>query len=537
MTKTEDSEKTEEPHENKDKKEKKHLKEEQYVPFSVILGRDLIFMDWTVQFGSQMLGLLVGGILGFIFGIKVFALFTGSATATAYLIFQIGIILSAIALCVYYISKLGIKINSPKKIANNKLNIIKIAFFGLSFIFGISYLYNAQIAPAVHKAAGIVQPPGGSNGGDGGTSNGGSIDFNTTNEYVMLLLTIVLATAIFALLYAGIMYSINTKVNTLPGVAIGASSILLTFFLLSQYSFSEYLFKAFQTKSYSLILIFLSDLLYYSIVSLVTILTYHLSRRIEISIIILFFGFIFGYGAPSNVVMQIIALKWGFPNFSDGIVTTADILTKSLESLEYAGLAGMIIFPLIFYKDAYSFFVQLWRTIKEEGVSLMIFSFVVLVIEIIVVFISQYLGILLFLIVFIVLVGIVNSFISSRYGKQSYTALLAKMSQATIQMSEAIIPTQEKQINFLEKRIKKRDIVYLIVGTALPVFIYFLTMYITTAITAQTPIGSAIFLFTVVPASIGLIFFAISFYFLKNPIIKSIYNYPLQAISLVGAFI
>ncbi|MHA1408418.1 MAG: hypothetical protein ACTSSG_13700 [Candidatus Heimdallarchaeaceae archaeon] len=416
MSNTKDSEKTEEPHENKEKQ----LKEEQYVPFSVILGRDLIFMDWMVQFGSQMLGLLVGGILGFIFGIKVFAIFTGSLTANAYLIFQIGIILSAIALCVYSISKLGIKINSPKKIANNKLNIIKIAFFGLSFIFGISYLYNAQIAPAVHKAAGIVQPPGGSDGGDGGTSNGGSIDFNTTNEYVMLLLTIVLATAIFALLYAGIIYSINTKINTLPGVAIGSSSILLTFFLLSQYSFSEYLFKAFQTKSYSLILVFLSDLLYYSIVSLVTILTYHLSRRVEISIIILFFGFIFGYGAPSNVVLQIIALKWGFPNFSDGIVTTADILTKTLESLEYAGLAGMIMFPLIFYRDTYSFFVQLWRTIKKEGTSLLIFSFVVLIIEIIVVIVSQYLGLFLSIVVFIVLVWLVNSVISSRYGKQSY---------------------------------------------------------------------------------------------------------------------
>ena len=82
MSNTKDSEKTEEPHENKEKQ----LKEEQYVPFSVILGRDLIFMDWTVQFGSQMLGLLVGGILGFIFGIKVFAIFTGSLTANAYLI-------------------------------------------------------------------------------------------------------------------------------------------------------------------------------------------------------------------------------------------------------------------------------------------------------------------------------------------------------------------------------------------------------------------------------------------------------------------
>ncbi|MHA1408417.1 MAG: hypothetical protein ACTSSG_13695, partial [Candidatus Heimdallarchaeaceae archaeon] len=115
--------------------------------------------------------------------------------------------------------------------------------------------------------------------------------------------------------------------------------------------------------------------------------------------------------------------------------------------------------------------------------------------------------------------------------------LLAKMSQATIQMSEAIIPTQERQINFLEKRIKKRNIVYLIVGTTIPVFIYFLTMYITTAITAQTTIGATIFLFTAVPASIGLIFFAISFYFLKNPIIKGIYNYPIKAVSLVGAFI
>ena len=49
--------------------------EDVFTPFSVLLARDLIFMDWTIQFGGQLLGLLVGVILGFLFGAQMGAMF------------------------------------------------------------------------------------------------------------------------------------------------------------------------------------------------------------------------------------------------------------------------------------------------------------------------------------------------------------------------------------------------------------------------------------------------------------------------------
>ncbi|MCK4896319.1 MAG: hypothetical protein KAS47_05885, partial [Candidatus Heimdallarchaeota archaeon] len=105
----------------------KEATEEEFTPFSVLLARDLIFMDWTIQFGGQLLGLLLGVILGFLFGAQMGVLFgfgdSDTIEFSAYLAIQIGTILAVLALSVFYIQKMGIKINSPKKIARKKLNI------------------------------------------------------------------------------------------------------------------------------------------------------------------------------------------------------------------------------------------------------------------------------------------------------------------------------------------------------------------------------------------------------------------------------
>ena len=520
------------------KEEKKEEEGEQYTPFSIILGRDLIFMDWTVQFGSQLLGLVLGGLLGFIVGVNVFtALFTasGSVSGKVYLVFQIGIILSVVGLCVYYIYKLGIRINTPKKIASNKLNILKISLFIISSIFGLAFLYNTYLAPAVHRTAGVTSP--GVGNGSNGQNGGATVEPGTTNEYIMLLGSVMLSAAIFALLYAGIVYSINMKVRTREGVAIGSASILLTFYMLSQYSISEYLLKAFQTQQYSVILVFLTDLFYYLFVSFIVILSYHLSRRIELAMIALFFGFSFGYAAPSNLFLQIISLKWGVPVISDGIDNIQDRLAQTLQGLEIAGLVGMLVFPLIFYRDTIKFAKKFWQTIKKQGLALLLFTVVVFIIELLIVYISQFLGIFLFLIVFIILVGVVNMLITSKYGKQSYTALLTAMSLATIQMSESIIPPLKNQTKLLEAKTERRDRTILILGVTVPLAIYFLIMYLTTAITAQLPIGTTIYLFTAIPISIGLISFSLSFYFVKNPLIKGYFNYALKAVGVVGFII
>ncbi|MBY9000623.1 MAG: hypothetical protein KGD64_06900, partial [Candidatus Heimdallarchaeota archaeon] len=433
-----------------------------------------------------------------------------------------------------YIQKMGIKINSPKKIARNVPNILKTAFFGLSFIFALALLYNSVLVPAVHKVAGITVEPGTGEPGTG-TPGGIYVDFRTTNQYIFLLISIMLTVAIFALLFAGIMYSINIKVNTKIGVAIGSSVILLTFYLLSQGSIQSYILEAFSTKSYTLLLVFLTDLFYYLLVSFITILVYHLSRRIELSILLLFIGFTFGYGAPSNVILQIIALKWGFPNFSDGITTTADILASTVEGIEYAGVFGVVLYPAIFYRDTVKFFKQFWITLKKQGLALVVFTLVVFVIELIIQALFNFIGsIFISLIIFIVLVVLVNMVISSRYGKQSYTGLMKQMTKQTLQMSEPIIPDLKKQAKFLERKTRKREGVNITLGTTIPVGIYFLIMYITTAITNVTPVGTAIFLFTAVPISIAVMSFATVFYFSKDPLIKGYFSYPIKLLLLLG---
>ncbi|MHA1551327.1 MAG: hypothetical protein ACTSQC_05240 [Candidatus Heimdallarchaeaceae archaeon] len=344
-----------------------------------------------------------------------------------------------------------------------------------------------------------------------------------------------LTVAVFALLYAGIMYSINVKVNTKVGVAIFSSTILLTFYLLSQGSIQSYILEAFSTKSYSLLLVFLTDLFYYLLVSFITILVYHLSRRIELSALLLFIGYTFGYGAPSNVILQIIALKWGFPNFSDGITTTADILARTVEGIEYAGVFGVVIYPFIFYRDTAKFFKEFWATLKKQGLTLLVFTLVVFVIELIIQALFNLIGsIFISLIIFIVLVFLVNMFISARYGKQSYTSLMKQMTKQTLQMSEPIIPDIKKQVKFLERKTRRREGVNIILGTTIPVAIYFLIMYITTAITNVTPVGTAIFLFTAVPISIAVMSFTTVFYFLRDPLIKGYFSYPIKVLLLLG---
>ena len=526
--------------ENENSTEDVKEEKEEFTSFSVILSRDLIFMDWTVQFGGQLLGLLLGVIIGFIFGAQMGALFGGgdSIDVSVYLVLQIGTILAVSALCIYYIQKMGIKINSPKQIARKKLNILKIVFLSLSFIFALAYLYNSHLAPAVHKVAGItIEPgePGSGDGGDPGSSGGVYVDFKTTNQYIMLLMFVALAVAIFALLYAGIMYSINKKVNTRTGVAIGSATILLTFFLLSQYSIQSYVLEAFSTNSYSLLLVFLTDLFYYLLVSFITVLSYHLSRRIELSIVVLFIGYLFGYGAPSNIVLQMIALKWGFPNFNDNITTTADVLARTLESIEYAGLAGIVIYPFLFYRDTANFAKQFWTTMKKQGLPLFLFTIAVLIIEIIIQVLFNFMGIFISLIIFIVLVALVNMLISSRYGKQSYTALMQQMTKQTLQMDKPIVPDLERQVKFLNRKTKRRESTFLILVTTIPVAIYFLIMYITTAITNLTSIGTIVFLVTAVPISIALMSFATTFYYSKDPFLKGYFSYPIKALLLIGA--
>ena len=513
----------------------KEKKEEIFESFSVILARDLIFMDWTVQFGGQLLGILLAILLGFIMGAKVFNdLFGQSDTINplSYILIYVGTMIAVVGLCVYYFIKLGIKINSPKKIAGNKLNITKIAFFGLTFVLGLSYLYNSYLQPAANKIAGIVSRT--EPGPDNPASPVVEVNWQATNEYVFLLGAIILATAVFALLYAGIMYSINKKVNTMDGVAIGTATILLMFYLLSQFSMPQYLVTAFREKSYSLLIPFLTDMFYYLIVALVTILVYHLSRRIELTILVLFLGFGFGY-ETSNIFEFLIILKWGFPK--DSYISST--LINIMKDLQIAGLFGMSIYPIVFYKDSFNFVKKTWRTLKKQGVALVLFFLAIMVIEIILQFIFQYLGILFSLIIFIVLVGLVNSLITKRYGAQSYTGLLKNMTQATLQMTDPVIPSLKKQTTFLEKKLRRKRITTLTLSTAIPVAVYFVIMYLATAITSQTSTSVAIFLYTAVPISIGVIAFAIAFFFVKNPIPRGRfkYQYPLKIIGLIGGII
>ena len=511
------------------------LPEDQFESFSVILGRDLIFMDWTIQFGGQLLGILLGALVGFLIGANLFKDLFGASESinpNSYISLYVGTLIAVTGLSVYYLMKLGIRINVPKKIANNKVNIAKVAFFGLSFVFGLSYLYNTFLEPAVNQVAGINNPDDPVNGGDPG-NGGGGFDWQSNGQYAILIFSIIAASAVFALLYAGIMYSMNKKVGTLDGVAIITASILLMFYLLSQFSMPQYLIEAFQSKSYTLLLPLLNDILYYSLIAFVTIMVYHLSRRIELSFIILFLGFAFGYDTR-NIVVYLIDILLAPRN-----PYVATSLVKTLQGLQYAGLAGMFVYPLVFYRDTAAFFKKAYITIRNQGLILVVFFFVILVIEVILQFVFTYLGILFSLIIFIVLVVLVNSLITKKYGKQSFTGLLTTMTKATLQMSESVIPTLKKQTNFLEEKSVRRRWTSIILGTTIPLALYFGIMYISTAVTAQTAISTTLFLYLAVPISIGFIAFSLSYFWVKNPIIRRNFSftYPLRITGLLGSII
>lgn len=515
---------------SKDKKHNgKQKEEETFAPLNVILARDLIFMDWTINFGSQILGIIVGALIGFMFGTNLFDLFkqTAEVPASAYLVYYFGIALSVVGLTFYYIQKMGVRLNSPKKISSNWLNIIKISFFGLAFVFGASYLYKDYIVPAAYKISGIDIPL---NGGDPSDNGSTGIDIQTTNQYILLLFAVILTTAVTALLYAGLMYSMNRKIDTLIGIAIITPAILLTFTMLF-YSIQENLLEG-------RFLIFLTDFAYFLVISIVTILVYHMSRRIELTLIVLFLGYTFGYGGSTNIIDQIIALKWGFPNFSDNVTTTADTLTRLLQILQYTGLFGMVAFPVIFYKDTIRFGKNVWKTIKIQGLHILAFLVVVLAIDVLMTWLMTSIGnIFITLIIFIGLIWIVNSIITKRYGKKSYTGMLATMTKATLQMSGAIIPPLEAQSKLLEGKAKRRTNVLLVTGTVIPVVIYFVVMYITTAITSQTLASTAAFMYSVVPLSIAAIAFATTFFFVKDPLIKGKFSYPIKALSVIGGIV
>ena len=525
-----------------EEEKKKDTQEEVFEPFSVILARDLIFMDWTVQFGGQLLGILLAILLGFIVGSNVFSdLFGQSETVNplSYILIYVGTLIAVVGLCVYYFIKLGIKINSPKKISGNKLNILKIAFFGLSFVFGMSWLYNNQLQPAANRIAGIVNrnDPGETPPPSEPSAPIVEIDWKATNEYIMVLLAIIAATAVFALLYAGIMYSINKKVNTLNGVAVGTATIMLMFYLLSQFSIPQYLIPAFQDRSFSLLIPFLTDLFYYLVISLVTILVYHKSRRIELTLIILFLGFGFGY-ETSNIFEFLIILKWGFPKDSHISATLID----TIKNLQLAGLFGMgafLLYLIFSFRKVIDFVKRAWFTLKKQGVALLLFFLVIMVIEIIVQFIFQLLSIIFSLIVFVVLVGLVNSLISKRYGAQSYTGLMKNMTQSTLQMTDPVVPRLNKQASFLEKNLSRRRIYTYILTISIPLVIYFGIMYLATAITSQTSSGTAVFLYTAVPVSIAFVAFANAFFFIRDPIPRGRfkYQYPLKIVGLIGGIV
>lgn len=520
-----------EPDDPNQKDKQKDKKEQEFTPFTVILGRDLIFMDWTVQFGGQILGIIVGAILAGIFGVNLFKLFSPSedntVPADAYLFLEIGITLCVIGLSLYYINKLGLQLNVPRSIASNSKNILKVFLLTFSFIFGLAYLYNGYFAPYINKISGVPPPSTNGNGSDGG---GAYVDFKTTDQLIGLFLMIGLSVGIYALLYAGLLYSLNKKVGVMDGIAIVTPAILLSFNLLSQYSFRDNLLKG-------QIAVFAGEFFYFFLISLITILSYHLSKRIELAIVALFIGYGFGYRAPSNLFSVIITLKWGFPNLADGINSTSDVISKTIESLEYAGLAGMVVLPLIFYQDTKRFFIKSWKTIRHQGHIVIIFIIAVFLIELLIMVLYMYLSFIFAFFAFIFLIGIVNSIITSQYGAYSYTAMLTSITESTLKLETPFIPTLKDQIKFLETKQKRLQKIWIILGTTIPVIFYYLIIYITTAITPDFSIGEIIFFVVLIPLVIGVVAFSISFYFVKDPLIKNYYTYSIKTVALIGGIV
>ncbi len=553
-----------------------------YTKFSVILGRDLIFLDWTVNFGGQILGLIVGLLLGAIFGAKVKSLFDPDVPvdASAYMALEIGTLLCVLGLTLYYSSKLGISINKEKKVEHKTLNILKISAFAISAVFSIIYLFNGHLFPYVYSH---YSSP--SNNGNNSSQSGNTVDFKTTNQYILLLIVIVLVAAFYAILYAGVFYSFNIKVKVMTGVAIIISSVMMTFTLLS-------LNQSYQKLFNGEIAALLTDFFYFLLISLVAVLTYHLSGRVELSIIVVFIGFAFGFGAPSNAILQIIALKWGFPNLNNGINSIADKLAFSIQILEYAGMLGLLGYLIIFYKDTLKaikelikiyklpkYFILLllliltlpWKMgkalyhfiqtkennkfkkisedakkffknfVKEvsssEGTSISIYAAILITIEIAISYLTRIFGILLYFLAFIALVGFVNKAITSKYGSMSYTALFQAMKKTSLELSSPLIPEIKDQAKALENKTYRNQFFAISLWTVIPTLIYYLVIYITTAITSATPLGKAIFLLVVTPLSVALMSFSLGYFFVKKPIIKEMFAYPIKVVSIIAGVV
>jgi len=233
--------------------------------------------------------------------------------------------------------------------------------------------------------------------------------------------------------------------------------------------------------------------------------------------------------------MTIIALKWGFPNFSDGINTTADVLAKTIDILEYIGIALLFVYLILFYHDTISFGKKVWFTIKKQGLHIIGFFITVFVIEVAVQYLFTTLGLIFAFFAFLVLIAVVNSLISSKYGTQSYTAMLLSLTKDLSLENEPLVPSLKDQIKILTDKPRKRLKKKLIIGTVLPVLIYYLIMYLTTAVTPDNGILSFIFFVFLVPLTITLISFSLSLFFVREPLIKPYYSYALKLAGIVGA--
>ncbi len=510
--------------------QKNTKKEESFVPLDIILSRDLIFMEWGVRFGSQILGLILGIVLGYIFGINMWMGMTGESEALkTYAIIEIAIGLCFIGFSIYYTQKMGVKINFKKDLAHNKLYILKILLFSLSWILGLSFIYNSYVAPWATKVSGADD----SQTGNGGENADFEIDLGSTNDFLLYVFAIFIVVALTAILYAGLLYGINKKIKTQNGVAVLLPTILLTFLFLSPpllpSAFLDYLF----TEKFP---IFFMQLIFFFLLAFIAMLSYHLSGRIEIAIITTFLAFSLNYGSPSTLLNAAIIIKWGFPNYSDGVTTIQDVIFRTIDYSQIVGLFGMIVFPIIFYQDTINFGKRALETVKKQLLPITVFFIANFVIEIIISFLANLLSFFFYLIAFIIIVSVVNSIISSKYGKKSYTALLQTLESA-VKINEPLIPSFDKRIELLETNESKKEKTFLILNTLLSVVVYFVLVYITTAITNQNSLWEVLFFIFILPLAIAFSSFATTFFFKRDPLIKNYYSYPVKAVSIASLIV
>ncbi len=512
-----------------DKKDEKG--DDKQTKMSVILGRDLVFIHWGVIFGSNILSLFVGGILGVILGINFFSLFIANPSSEAFTLYLFSILLCIVGLSLFYSRRIGVRINSADGKEKNRLNLLKVLFFALSWTLGLSFTYNNWVAPWLGK---MYEDPGagnGNGGGDGVDDGGGGIDFGTTDDIIIAYTMMVLSVAMVALLYAGVIYGFAKRINIPVPVAIAIAVSMMTITLISSQAVPAIMFSLFEGKYVR----FMFELLLYLLMSIVIILSYHMSKRIELSIIVLFIGLYFTMNAPDGSIINVlIALKYGFPNLSDGITTTSDVLTLIVRNSQIAGFFAMILYPLIFYRDMAKFGKNLFITFKNHGKGIILFFLVFFLIEIIITFlVILQLGFLVYIIVLMLLIFVFNKLIQAKYGKFSHTGQLAAM-QSAFQVSEPLFTKFEQQKELLEKSFRKDDRLAIGTLTVIPVILYYTIMYITTALTTNATTDEKVFIIIIIPLSIAVAAFSTALFYVKNPIMKEQFNYPLKAVSIIG---